>query len=110
MEITYFTDILFDLINESNALPIKDIESNDKTHSFRSLWRTAAFSLWKADRSYPGSRPSIVKILIEQREGTQKLLQIAAGVASRIMDREACGGEGTATGKACNYHPMLIAG
>ena len=35
MEITYFTDILFDLINECDAFPIEGIESDDKAHSFK---------------------------------------------------------------------------
>lgn len=35
MDITYFTDILFDLINESDALNITDIESDDENHFLR---------------------------------------------------------------------------
>lgn len=35
MEINFFKDILFDLINESNDLDISRIEANDKENSFR---------------------------------------------------------------------------
>ncbi|MCQ2419456.1 MAG: hypothetical protein MJ085_06695 [Clostridia bacterium] len=34
MKINYFKDILFDLINESDALDIADIQSNDRGNSF----------------------------------------------------------------------------
>lgn len=34
MDINYFKDILFDLINESNALDIDDIQSDDRANKF----------------------------------------------------------------------------
>lgn len=35
MDIDYFKDILFDLINESNDLDIRKIDANDKEGSFQ---------------------------------------------------------------------------
>ena len=37
MELNYFKDILFDLINESDDLDICEIETNDKAGLFRIL-------------------------------------------------------------------------
>lgn len=68
MEITYFTDILFDLINESDAFPIEDIESNDKTHSFKILMEDgSAFSL--ECRQIPPQDRRLADIIIVQPRG-----------------------------------------
>ena len=46
MELNYFKDILFDLINESNALDIDDIQSNDRANKFLVLMKDGtAFSV-----------------------------------------------------------------
>ena len=34
MELNYFKDVLFDLINESDALDVEDIQSDDKENRF----------------------------------------------------------------------------
>lgn len=34
MEINYFKDILFDLMNESDALDVDDIQSDDRANKF----------------------------------------------------------------------------
>ena len=34
MDINYFKDILFDLINESDALDVADIQSDDRANTF----------------------------------------------------------------------------
>ena len=35
MEITYFTDVLFDMINESDIFNVTDIKVSDKSHSLQ---------------------------------------------------------------------------
>ena len=34
MELNYFKDVLFDLLNESDELDVSDIQSNDKANTF----------------------------------------------------------------------------
>jgi len=34
MELNYFKDLLFDLINESDTLDVQDIQSDDKSNTF----------------------------------------------------------------------------
>lgn len=34
MDINYFKDVLFDLMNESDALDVEDIQSDDKENQF----------------------------------------------------------------------------
>ena len=34
MEVNYFKDILFDLLNESDELDVTDIQSDDKANTF----------------------------------------------------------------------------
>ena len=34
MDLNYFKDILFDLINESDALDVADIQSDDRANTF----------------------------------------------------------------------------
>lgn len=34
MDVNYFKDILFDLMNESDALDVADIQSDDKANTF----------------------------------------------------------------------------
>lgn len=34
MDINYFKDVLFDLMNESDALDVEDIQSDDKENRF----------------------------------------------------------------------------
>ena len=46
MDLDYFKDILFDLINESDALDVDDIQSDDRANKFLVLMKDGmAFSI-----------------------------------------------------------------
>ncbi|MBQ6431364.1 MAG: hypothetical protein IJJ99_05780 [Oscillospiraceae bacterium] len=39
MDVNYFKDILFDLMNESDALDVADIQSDDRANTFTVLMK-----------------------------------------------------------------------
>lgn len=51
MELNYFKDHLFDLLNESELLDIKDIESDDRTDTFRVILKDGTCFLVRCERN-----------------------------------------------------------
>ena len=75
MELNFFQDILFDLINESNALNVADIESDNKNHTFRVFMPDGSVFHVVCSQTEQGNKAPCIKVLAGSKGGTASAIQ-----------------------------------